>query len=131
MSTWPATVTGEFVYVPPFAGCSTTSCGAGWSVVTAGMSWMLREAWASLPDGSRTWTSTWLGPGFSGTTTLKVPSFAGRTSLIVSRPGEIRTVIRPSGFVFPFTVYSASCETASPGGSVISTFGATAKFVNW
>src|SRR5712692_3270913 len=131
LSTWPDTVTGEFVYVAPFAGWSTTSCGAGWPFVTGGFSWIVRDACASLPDGSRTWTSMWFDPGLSGTTTLNVPSRAGRTSLIVSRPGETRTVIRPSGFVFPFTVYSAIWDTASPGGSVMSTCGATAKFVNW
>jgi len=98
---------------------------------TTGVSWIVRVASATFPEGSRTWISTWFGPGLSGTVTLNVPSPAGWTSGIGSRPGETRTVIRPSGFVLPLTVYSAVPETASPGGSVMSTCGATANVVNW
>ena len=42
------------------------SCGAWVSFATTGLSWIVRVACASLPEGSSTWTSTWFGPGFYG-----------------------------------------------------------------
>ena len=131
-STRPLTCTGVFVNAAPFAGCSTMSCGGGpGGVVAATSSRTLRVTRLTLPAASSTSISMWFAPWTSDTLVRKVPSVAGRTSVMAFCPGNARTVIRPSGTVTPLIRRSGCDAMTSPGGSVTSSRGGVANDVNW
>src|SRR2546430_185000 len=100
-------------------------------VAAATSSRTLRVTRLTLPAASSTSISMWFAPWTGDTFVLKVPSVAGRTSVIAFCPGNARTVIRPSATVTPLIRRSGCDAMTSPGGSVTSSRGGVANDVNW